>query len=141
MRIMVKPRSDFVSPRFDKSLEVIIATCYDQQLLEEPHSLVLSNVTAEVICDLALKEKIDIVICGGIEEQHYQFLIWKKIRCVRFRHWTSSTSFAVGNGQYVRTWHHSAGCQLQGKGGLKRNNSYSSTIFNSPFENHIHYQN
>jgi hypothetical protein len=76
---MITTRGDFVSPRFDMSLEVIIATCYDRQLLEEPHTLVLSKVSAEVICDLALKEKIDIVICGGIEEQHYQFLIWKKI--------------------------------------------------------------
>jgi predicted Fe-Mo cluster-binding NifX family protein len=79
MKIMITTRGDFVSPRFDMSLEVLIATCYDQQLLEEPHSLVLSNVSAELICDLALKEKIDVVICGGIEEQHYQFLIWKKI--------------------------------------------------------------
>jgi hypothetical protein len=76
---MITTRGDFVSPRFDMSLEVIIATCHDRQLQEEPHSLVLSKVSAEVICDLALKEKIDIVICGGIEEQHYQFLIWKKI--------------------------------------------------------------
>lgn len=76
---MITTRGDFVSPRFDMSSEAIIATCYDQQLLEEPHSLVLSNVSAELICDLALKENIDVVICGGIEEQHYQFLIWKKI--------------------------------------------------------------
>ena len=79
MKIMITTRGDFVSPRFDRSSEVIIATCYDQQLLEEPHSLILSNVSAELICDLALKEKIDVVICGGIEEQHYQFLMWKKI--------------------------------------------------------------
>jgi hypothetical protein len=66
------------------SSEVIIATCYDQQLLEDPHSLILSNVSAELICDLTLKEKIDVVICGGIEEQHYQFLTWKKITVFDF---------------------------------------------------------
>lgn len=79
MKIMITTRGDFVSPRFDMSSEVIIATCYDQQLLEEPHSLVLSNVSAESICDLVLKENISVVVCGGIEEQHYQFLTWKKI--------------------------------------------------------------
>ena len=79
MKIMITTRGDFVSPRFDMSLEVIIATCSGQQLLEDPHSIVFSNVSAELICDFALKEKIDIVICGGIEEQHYQFLTWKKI--------------------------------------------------------------
>lgn len=79
MKIMITTRGEFVSPRFDMSLEVIIATCHNRQLLEEPHSLVFSSGSAELICDFALKEKIDIVICGGIEEQHYQFLIWKKI--------------------------------------------------------------
>lgn len=80
MKIMVTTRGDYVSPRFDMSSEVIIATCYDKQLLEEPHFLVLSDVSAEVLCDLALKENVKIVICGGIEEQHFQFLTWKKIR-------------------------------------------------------------
>ncbi len=79
MKIMMTIRGDFISPRFDMSLEVIIATCYDRQLLEEPHSLILSEVSAELICDLVLKEKIGIVVCGGIEEEHYQFLIWRKI--------------------------------------------------------------
>ncbi|MCP3887651.1 MAG: hypothetical protein GY702_02100 [Desulfobulbaceae bacterium] len=79
MKIMMTTRGDFISPRFDMSSEVIIATCYDQQLLEEPHSLILSNVSAELICDLVLKEKISALVCGGIKEEHYQFLIWKKI--------------------------------------------------------------
>ena len=79
MKIMITTRGDFVSPRFDMSSEVIIATCYDQQLLEEPHSLLLSSVSGELLCDLALKENVDFVICGGIEKQHYDFLIWKKI--------------------------------------------------------------
>lgn len=76
---MITTRGDFVAPRFDLSPEVIIATCYDQQLLEEPRSIILSDVSAELICDVALRENISIVICGGIEEQHYQFLSWKKI--------------------------------------------------------------
>ena len=84
MKIMITTRGDFVSPRFDMSSEVIIATCYDQQLLEEPNSLILSDVSAELICDLVLKEKISVVVCGGIEEEHYQFLIWKKIMVFDF---------------------------------------------------------
>ncbi|TKB24400.1 hypothetical protein FCL47_18115 [Desulfopila sp. IMCC35006] len=79
MKIMMTTRGDYISPRFDMSAEVIIATCYDRQLLEEPHSLVLSEMSAELLCDLVLKENIGVVVCGGIEEEHYQFLIWKKI--------------------------------------------------------------
>ena len=79
MKIMVTVRGDFVSPRFDMSSEVIIATCYDGKMLEEPRALILSNVSAEVICDLAIREGVGMVICGGIEEQHFQFFTWKNI--------------------------------------------------------------
>ena len=79
MKIMVTVRGDFVSPRFDMSSEVIIATCYDGKMVEEPRSLILSDVSAEVICDLVIREGVSVVICGGIEEEHYQFLTWKKI--------------------------------------------------------------
>jgi len=82
MKIMITTSGDFVSRRFDLSSEVIIATCYDRQLLEEPRSIILSDVSAEIICDLALKENVTIVICGGIEELHYQFMTWKKITVI-----------------------------------------------------------
>ncbi len=82
MKIMITIRGDFVSPRLDLSSEVIIATYYDGQLLEEPHSIIISDVSAEKICDLVLKENVATVICGGIEEQHYQFLSWKKITVI-----------------------------------------------------------
>ncbi len=79
MKIMMTVRGDFISPRFDMSSEVMIATSYDGKLLEEPHSIIVSEVSAEKICDLALKKNVATVICGGISEQHYQFLNWKKI--------------------------------------------------------------
>lgn len=82
MKVMITTRGDFVSPRFDLSPEVLIATYYDQELLEEPRSIIVSDVSAEIICDLALKENVATVICGGIEEQHYQFLTWKKITVI-----------------------------------------------------------
>ena len=82
MKIMITTRGDFVSPRFDRTPEVIVATYYDRQLLEEPRSIIISDVSAEIICDLALQENVATVICGGIEEQHYQFLAWKKITVI-----------------------------------------------------------
>ncbi|WP_051309359.1 NifB/NifX family molybdenum-iron cluster-binding protein [Desulfogranum japonicum] len=79
MKILITIRGDYVSPRFDLCAEAIIATCYDRQLLDEPRSIILDHMSAEVICDLALKENVSILVCGGIEEQHYQFLTWKGI--------------------------------------------------------------
>ena len=82
MKILITIRGNFVSPRLDLTSEVLIATFYDRKLLEEPRSIILSEYSAEKICDLALKEKVQIVICGGIEDKHYQFLTWKKIRVI-----------------------------------------------------------
>ena len=82
MKLLITARGDYVSPRIDLSPEVIIATYYDGQLLEEPHSIIVSDISAEIICELALQEDVATVICGGIEEQYYQFLIWKKIRVI-----------------------------------------------------------
>ncbi len=82
MKVMITIRGDFVAPRFDLSPEVIIATYYDSKLLEEPRSIIVSDVSAEKICDLALQENVVTVICGGIEEQHYQFLTWKKKKVI-----------------------------------------------------------
>ncbi len=82
MKILITTRGDYVSPRFDQSTEVVIGICYDEQLLEDPHSILISGESAETICDIALHEKVATVICGGIEDQHYQFLNWKKIRVI-----------------------------------------------------------
>ena len=82
MKILITVRGDFVAPRFDQTTEVIIAACYDHQLLEEPRSIILSEFSAEKMCDLVLKENINVVVCGAIEEKHYQFLTWKKIAVI-----------------------------------------------------------
>ncbi len=80
MKILMTIRGDYISPRFDCTAEVIIATCYNRQLLEESRSIILDHVSAERICDIILKEQVSLTICGGIEEKHYQFLVWKKVK-------------------------------------------------------------
>jgi predicted Fe-Mo cluster-binding NifX family protein len=99
MKILVTVWGDFVAPRFDMSSEVIIAPCYDRQFLDEPRSIILSNVSGELICDLVLKENIDVLVCGGIEEQHYQFLVWKKVRVFDsiIGPWSRALELAVKN--------------------------------------------
>jgi hypothetical protein len=43
-------------------------------------TVVLPHASAEELCHLILMEGITHVICGGIEEQFYQYLTWKKIK-------------------------------------------------------------
>lgn len=34
------------------------------------------------MCSLIIREEVSLVICGGIEESHFQYLIWKKIEVI-----------------------------------------------------------
>ena len=45
-------------------------------------TLLLTRPSAEELCSLIMKENIDIVICGGIEEKHLKYLTWKKITVI-----------------------------------------------------------
>ncbi len=79
MKILIPIRDDDIAPRPDTATEMVIATHYDGELIEEPRSILVAEPSAEAFCDMVIKERISRVICCGIEEEHYQFLHWKKI--------------------------------------------------------------
>ena len=69
-----------VSPRFDLATEVlIVCTGPDGKVVDEK-TLVLPQASAEKLCHMVLTEGIQTVICGGIEEEYHQYLVWKKVR-------------------------------------------------------------
>jgi predicted Fe-Mo cluster-binding NifX family protein len=70
---------DQVAPRFDLATEVFIVTIGTDEQITEKRTVVLPRASAEDLCHLILMEKIDTVICGGIEDEYYQFLKWKKV--------------------------------------------------------------
>jgi predicted Fe-Mo cluster-binding NifX family protein len=45
----------------------------------EERVLVLPKSSAEQLCQLILTEEVQTVICGGIEEEYYQYLTWKQV--------------------------------------------------------------
>lgn len=73
---------DDVAPRFDLASEVLIATLDSRGKVEQRKTLVLPSVSAEYLCQLILSEDIETVICGGIENEYYQYLGWKKVRVI-----------------------------------------------------------
>ncbi len=79
MKILIPIRDDHIAPRPDTATEMVIATHYDGELIEEPRSILVAEPSAETFCDMVIRERISRVICCGIEEEHYQFLHWKKI--------------------------------------------------------------
>ena len=68
-----------ISPRFDLTTEVLIIDLDREGAVITERTIVLPHASAEELCHLILVEGITAVICGGIEEQFYQYLTWKKI--------------------------------------------------------------
>jgi predicted Fe-Mo cluster-binding NifX family protein len=82
MKILVTIQKDEVAPRFDQSSEILITETEAGKITGEPRIILLPGTSGEDICGIAIKENISLVICGGIEETHYQYLKWKKIKVV-----------------------------------------------------------
>ena len=71
-----------VAPRFDQTSETLITETDGEKNTGEPRIILFPGTSGEDICALAIKENISLVICGGIEDTHYQYLKWKKIKVV-----------------------------------------------------------
>lgn len=71
-----------VAPRFDLSTEIMILSLTSQGDGYEEKMLLLHHPSAEDLCHLVLTEGVKTVICGGIEEEYYHYLTWKKIKVI-----------------------------------------------------------
>ncbi len=80
--ILITIWRDQVTPRFDLTSEVLIATVDSTGEVLHSKTVVLPTVSAEDLCHLILTEGIDTVICGGIEEEYFQYLTWKKVKVI-----------------------------------------------------------
>ena len=82
LRLLVPLLGDEVAPRFDLATEVLVADARRGRLSGEPRLMLLPRPSADELCSLVLKEGVTHVVCGGIEDAHYQYLAWKKVRVV-----------------------------------------------------------
>ncbi|GAB6057434.1 NifB/NifX family molybdenum-iron cluster-binding protein [Desulfonatronum parangueonense] len=74
--VLVVVHEGEVAPRFDHVLEAVLAT-EDE---DAKHNLIMPQSSAEELCHLILKENVQEVVCGGIEDEYYQYLTWKKVK-------------------------------------------------------------
>jgi predicted Fe-Mo cluster-binding NifX family protein len=81
-RILIVLYEDDVAPRFDLAMGVFIAETTGQGEIIDRKTLVLPQASAEDLCRLILTEQISTLICGGIEQEYYDYLTWKHIRVV-----------------------------------------------------------
>ncbi len=77
-KILIPLYNNEVAPRFDLSTDVLMAEYTDNGDYSE-RVVVLPQASSEDLCALATSGNVDIVICGGIGEEYYQYLIWKGI--------------------------------------------------------------
>lgn len=78
-KILIPIQGDYVAPRFDLATEVLIARYDDGVLLDEPKTIIMERPSDERLCQMIVEEHITVMVCGGVEEMHYNFLVWKKV--------------------------------------------------------------
>lgn len=78
-KMMVLIQGDFIAPRFDLATEVLIVRFEKGKVIGESKMIIMERSSDEALCQMAVEENITNIICGGIEEVHYNFLIWKKV--------------------------------------------------------------
>jgi predicted Fe-Mo cluster-binding NifX family protein len=71
-----------VAPRFDLATEILLAECGDDGRIKKEKVLILPGPSAEKMCHMIITEGIDAVVCGGIEEEFYDYLTWKRIQVI-----------------------------------------------------------
>ncbi len=82
MKILITIQENHISPRFDLTREVLVAESQEDGSLTEPKIILLPRSSGDELCSLIVKEDISTVICNGIEETHFDYLIWKKIKVI-----------------------------------------------------------
>lgn len=78
-KILIPLYRDEVAPRFDLAGEALIVSVSEDGTPEGRQTLVLPHASADDLCDLVLSRDIDTVVCGGIEEEYYHYLRWKRV--------------------------------------------------------------
>ena len=69
MKILVTVQDHSIAPRFDQTTEVLIATGEEGLLQGQVRTIILPHRSAEELSDLIVKEGIDCLVCGGIEDR------------------------------------------------------------------------
>ena len=81
-KVLVTLYGNEVAPRFDLATEVLIASVDKEGAVREEKTMVLPQASAEKLCHLVLTEEVKAVICGGIEQEYYDYLIWKRVEVI-----------------------------------------------------------
>ena len=71
-----------MAPRFDLATEVLVLSLDETGENADERIVVLPHSSAEKLCHMVLTEGIETVVCGGIEDEYYQYMKWKRIKVI-----------------------------------------------------------
>ncbi|WP_319777887.1 dinitrogenase iron-molybdenum cofactor biosynthesis protein [Maridesulfovibrio sp.] len=77
-KILIPLHNNEVAPRFDLATDVLLAKFTNDGKIND-RIIVLPQASADDLCALATSDNTHAVICGGIDDEHYQYLKWKGI--------------------------------------------------------------
>ena len=78
-KVLIPLHGNDVAPRFDFATEALVAVIGGGDELLEERTIVLPHASSDELCHLVVAENVKTVICGGIEEEYFQYLTWKKV--------------------------------------------------------------
>lgn len=81
-KILIPLCDNDVAPRFDLATEALIIEGIGSADPVGQRMVVLPRASADQLCQLIITEGIRTVICGGIEDDYYQYLVWKRIEVI-----------------------------------------------------------
>lgn len=79
-KVLICLHGNEVTPRFDLATEVLIAFIGEDGKVRDERVVVLPQASAEMLCHMVLTESVQVIVCGGIEEEYYQYLTWKRVK-------------------------------------------------------------
>lgn len=81
-KVLICLHGSDVTPRFDLTTEVLIAVIGEGGVARDERTLVLPQASTEKLFHMIMTEGVRTVICGGIEDEYYQYLVWKRIQVI-----------------------------------------------------------
>lgn len=84
-KILIPLLNNDVAPRFDLATDVLIVSLVwvkGELVDREDKVVVFDHASPEDLCRLVITENVSTVICGGIEDEFYDFLVWKEVEVI-----------------------------------------------------------
>lgn len=78
-KLLIPLHEDDVAPRFDLTTEVLVVELDGEGKVRDKRVLILPHPSSEKLCHLILTEGVDVLLCGGLEEEYFNYLTWKKV--------------------------------------------------------------